>query len=261
MNDKRLFRFDVAQGLQNVNLADYKKKGTIMKATDDYLDDGDQQIKLQACTENLMEKECTFNRIFSPNLSYGIVEGCGNQLGSKFSDIESSARHSIGFSRDGIGRIVHIIFATSADCAQSYTLHVLQGSYDIKEFRDCRTVLRVIDVEKDRNDLRTNKGARVLGTFEWITTDIRYQVWQSSGPDALWITAGPGRGKTMLSLFILEDLEQYISTPTTPPGSIVQEEYGKKADLYYFFCSSEEGSRRGAVAVFRSLIHQIVSKH
>ena len=65
----------------------------------------------------------------------------------------------------------------------------------------------------------------------------------------------------MLSLFILEDLEQHISTPTTPPGSIVQEEHGKKADLYYFFCSSEEGSRRGAVAVFRSLIHQIISKH
>ena len=65
----------------------------------------------------------------------------------------------------------------------------------------------------------------------------------------------------MLSLFILENLEQYISTPTTLPGSIIQEEHGKKADLYYFFCSSEEGSRRGAVSVCRSLIHQIVSKH
>lgn len=107
--------------------------------------------------------------------------------------------------------------------------------------------------------MKTNKGARAPGTFEWITTDTRYQDWQSSGPDALWITAGPGRGKTMLSLFILEDLEQYISTPTT--GSIVQKEHDKKADLYYFFCSSEEGSHRGAVAVFRSLIHQIVSKH
>ena len=65
----------------------------------------------------------------------------------------------------------------------------------------------------------------------------------------------------MLSLFILEDLERYISTPKALPGSIVQEEQGKKADLYYFFCSSQEGSRRGAVAVIRSLIYQIVSKH
>ena len=116
-------------------------------------------------------------------------------------------------------------------------------------------------MEKDRNDLKNNKGARVPGTLEWITADTSYQCWQSSGPDSLWITAGPGRGKTMLSLFILEDLEQYISTPRTLPGSTVQEEHGKKADLYYFFCSTQEGSRRGAVAVFRSLIHQIVSKH
>ena len=35
----------------------------------------------------------------------------------------------------------------------------------------------------------------------------------------------------------------------------------KNTDLYYFFCSSEEGSRRSAVAVLRSLIHQVVSRH
>ena len=98
LNDKRLFRFDVAQGLQNVDLADYKKQGIIMKTTDEYMDEGDQQIKLQACTKNLMGKERTYNRIFSPNLSSGIVECCGNQLRSKFPDIEPSARHSIGFS-------------------------------------------------------------------------------------------------------------------------------------------------------------------
>ena len=68
----------------------------------------------------------------------------------------------------------------------------------------------------------------------------------------------------MLSLFILEDLEQSILSPMTSPGSITQdaqEKHKRKADLYYFFCSSEEGSRQSAVAVFRTLIYQIVSKH
>ena len=116
-------------------------------------------------------------------------------------------------------------------------------------------------METDRNDLRIKKGARVPGTFEWITTDTCYQDWQSSGPDSLWITAGPARGKTMLSLFILDDLEQYISTSKTSPGSSSQEGPGKNADLYYFFCSSDKRSRRGSVAVLRSLIYQIVSKH
>ena len=88
--------------------------------------------------------------------------------------------------------------------------------------------------------------------------------WDSPGrwgPDTLWITAGPGRGKTLLSLFILEDLEQYLSPSMTPSVSHNEERSGKNTDLYYFFCSSEEGSRRSAVAVLRSLIYQIVSRH
>ena len=71
LNEKRFIRFNVAQGLQNVDLANYKKQGTITEATDEYMDEGDQQIKLQACAENLMEKECTYDKIFSPNLSSG----------------------------------------------------------------------------------------------------------------------------------------------------------------------------------------------
>ena len=58
VNEKRLFRFDVAQGLQSVDLADYKKQGVIIEATDEYMNEGDQQIKLQDSTKNLMQKEC-----------------------------------------------------------------------------------------------------------------------------------------------------------------------------------------------------------
>ena len=58
LNEKRFFRFDVAQGLQNVRLNEYKKLGTIVDATNTYMSEGDQQIKLQACAENLMDKEC-----------------------------------------------------------------------------------------------------------------------------------------------------------------------------------------------------------
>ena len=105
------------------------------------------------------------------------------------------------------------------------------------------------NVEKDRDDLMISKGARVAGTFEWITTDKRYLDWLGSGPDSIWVTAGPGRGKTMLSLFVLETLEQHTR------------DTDQRADIYYFFCSSAEGSRRSAISVFRSLIFQIVNKH
>ena len=116
-------------------------------------------------------------------------------------------------------------------------------------------------MEKDRNDLKCNNGSRVPGTFEWIITNESYRGWLSSGPDTLWITARAGRGKTMLSLFILEDLEQYLPSSTQPPTSVVQMGHDKKVDLYYFFCSNGEGSRRDAIKVLRSLIYQIVVKH
>ena len=95
--NERYFRFDVAQGLQNVGLDDYKKLDTIAKATNAYMDEEDQQIKLQACTKNLTDKECTY-KIFSQAL-YPLESKSvgGDQVGSTFADIKYSARHSIGF--------------------------------------------------------------------------------------------------------------------------------------------------------------------
>ena len=65
----------------------------------------------------------------------------------------------------------------------------------------------------------------------------------------------------MLSLFILENLEQKYPSLTPDSGGLTQRDSVKKSDLYYFFCSSEKGSRRSAIAVLRSLIHQIISQH
>ena len=96
-----------------MGLADYKKHGIIKSVIEDYMFEDEQRNKLQACTENLIEKEYMYNSSFLPNLAY--AERCGNRLGSKTSDIESSARHSIKFPRDGVGRAVHNIVATSAD--------------------------------------------------------------------------------------------------------------------------------------------------
>ena len=261
LNDKRFFRFDVAQGLNNVDLADYKKAGVITDATAGYMEEGDQSFKLQACTENLMEKGCTYHGRSFPKRVLWTSTYIKYHSKWKLADIEPSARHTVGFSRDCIGRTVYIAFVNCADLAQSYKLHVVQGSFDIKDFRDCRTVLNKTDVEKDRNDLRTEMGDRVPGTLEWITNEKCYRDWQSAGSDSLWITGLPARGKTMLSLFILDDLERSLTTPKAPSTLLPQEEHGKEADLYYFFCSDDKKSRQGAVAVLRSLIHQIVSKH
>ena len=57
--DKRFFRFDVAQGLQDVGLAAHEKQGTIKEATSGYLDEREQQTRLHDCVGNLIKKNCT----------------------------------------------------------------------------------------------------------------------------------------------------------------------------------------------------------
>ncbi|OAX82787.1 hypothetical protein ACJ72_02859 [Emergomyces africanus] len=53
---KRYFRFNVAQGLQNVGLDEYKKEGLLEAATDDYLTSTEQKIRLRDCVQQLKEK-------------------------------------------------------------------------------------------------------------------------------------------------------------------------------------------------------------
>ena len=55
--DKRFFRFDVTQGLQDVGLDAHEKQGKIKDATRVYLDEREQQTKIHDCADNLMRKD------------------------------------------------------------------------------------------------------------------------------------------------------------------------------------------------------------
>lgn len=63
----------------------------------------------------------------------------------------------------------------------------------------------------------------------------------------LWISGGPGKGKTMMSVFLTEELERHT-------------ERIQDAELAFFFCSAQDEKRNTAVAVLRGLVHQIIRK-
>jgi Cdc6-like AAA superfamily ATPase len=99
----------------------------------------------------------------------------------------------------------------------------------------------------------------VTGTCEWITPNEIYRAWLNSVGDGggngnsngdtrlLWISGGPGKGKTMLSVFLTEELERHTARIDN-------------AELAFFFCSAQDEKRNTAVAVLCSLVHQIVAK-
>lgn len=56
-DQKRYFRFNVDQGLQEVGLAEYRQLGTIESATDEYLKHQAQKSMVRDCVLNLEQKQ------------------------------------------------------------------------------------------------------------------------------------------------------------------------------------------------------------
>jgi ankyrin repeat protein len=121
----------------------------------------------------------------------------------------------------------------------------------------CRNALFLTDPHSDREKVISAKGPRVAGTCEWITRDASYCAWlNSDGSDnssnndntrLLWLSGGPGKGKTMLSVFLTEELQKHTARI-------------EGAKLVFFFCNAEDGRRNTAAAVLRGLVRQIIVK-
>ncbi|KAF5851452.1 hypothetical protein GGP41_004293, partial [Bipolaris sorokiniana] len=115
----------------------------------------------------------------------------------------------------------------------------------------CRNALFLTDPHVDRESVISAKGKRVAGTCEWITQDAKYSAWLNSNDNhdtrLLWILGGPGKGKTMMSIFLTEELEKHIARVDN-------------AGLAFFFCSAQDEKRNTAIAVLRGLVYQIIAK-
>lgn len=61
----RYFRLNVEQGLQDVDLAEYKEQGRIETATHLYLDDQQQIFRVRDCVENLKLKQSVYIEDFT----------------------------------------------------------------------------------------------------------------------------------------------------------------------------------------------------
>ncbi|KAL6822023.1 putative ankyrin repeat-containing protein [Trichoderma sp. SZMC 28015] len=122
---------------------------------------------------------------------------------------------------------------------------------DADHYKVCRDSLRDPDIDR-RRLIRIN-GRRVPRTCEWIRDNVLYRSWltcsqQSSDTPLLWITGGPGKGKTMLSLFLIEELE----VPARQKPSVT---------LLFYLCSSNDADHNTAVAILSGLLYQLIEQN
>ena len=114
-----------------------------------------------------------------------------------------------------------------------------------EEAQACLRAIFLTDISADRAKLITTKGPRVDGTCEWIKSHALYDSWLRSQSQLLWLSGGPGKGKTMLSIFLAEELEQTARLSQN------------KLFLQYF-CDNKDEKRNTAVTVIRGLIYQLL---
>ncbi|KAI6084967.1 hypothetical protein F4821DRAFT_241966 [Hypoxylon rubiginosum] len=95
----------------------------------------------------------------------------------------------------------------------------------------------------DRKSLIALKGRRVDGTCEWVTKHHHYQEWLAdTSQPLLWISGGPGKGKTMLAIYITEVLQPLVDASDNV--------------LLYYFCSNRDKNRNTALTILRGILHQ-----
>ncbi|RSL90631.1 hypothetical protein CEP51_000629 [Fusarium floridanum] len=110
-----------------------------------------------------------------------------------------------------------------------------------KTVQDYKNDLFVSEPSSVRAELINTKGDLTEGTCQWILHNETYRSWleaQDSG--LLWISGGPGRGKTMLSIFLTQEWGSL-------PGCV-----------FYVFCGDK--STGDEVTIMRSLLYQVLSR-
>lgn len=107
-----------------------------------------------------------------------------------------------------------------------------------EKIKACQHALLTVRPEDHRAALITKKGDRVKGTCEWIRDDREYLSLLRGHTRLLWIRGGPGKGKTMLSIFLTEHLE-------------------KTQNVVYFFCRADDDQHRSSAFILRSLLWRL----
>jgi ankyrin repeat protein len=118
---------------------------------------------------------------------------------------------------------------------------------DSPDRKRCIRALFSTDPTEDRDKYISFKGRAIDKALIWITQTIQYQSWlnSSTGSQLLWICGRQGVGKTMMSIFLSQHLEDMNDAGST---------------VLYYFCEGRDQKRSSPVNILRALIYTLVKK-
>jgi hypothetical protein len=122
----------------------------------------------------------------------------------------------------------------------------------------CLCDLRVTDPREDRARIEGGKGRLLRDCYTWILDDASFQWWRTQDESRLlWIQGDPGKGKTMMTMGVIDELSQPKPPHEALPEAPVLSDNSTPL-VSFFFCQNTVPALKNAVLVLRGLIYMLV---
>jgi NACHT domain-containing protein len=142
--------------------------------------------------------------------------------------------------------IVHEIFL-------SCRINNMTVSVMTDEDHRCLADLLLTDPRHEKIRIERTKGGLLSDSFRWILDNPEFRRWrEDKQSQLLWIKGDAGKGKTMLMIGIINELQQQV---TRSKKSSVTE------ILSYFLCQGTDSRLNTATAILRGIIYLLASEH
>ncbi|KAN0085478.1 WD40-repeat-containing domain protein [Elaphomyces granulatus] len=120
------------------------------------------------------------------------------------------------------------------------------------EDHHCLADLLLTDPRNEKIRIEWTKGGLLSDSFRWILDNSEFQRWrEDKRSQLLWIKGDAGKGKTMLMIGIIDELQQQIARSRKSSATEV---------LSYFLCQGTDSRLNTATAILRGLIYLLVSE-
>ncbi|KAN0087004.1 WD40-repeat-containing domain protein [Elaphomyces granulatus] len=120
------------------------------------------------------------------------------------------------------------------------------------EDRHCLADLVLTDPRNEKIRIERTKGGLLKDSFCWILDNSEFQRWrEDKQSQLLWIKGDAGKGKTMLMIGIIDELQQQVARSGKSSATEV---------LSYFVCQGTDSRLNNATAILRGIIYLLASE-
>ena len=117
----------------------------------------------------------------------------------------------------------------------------------------CLADFLLTNPRSEKTRIERDKGGLLTNSFRWILSNSEFQRWREDNhSQLLWIKGDAGKGKTMLMIGIIDELQQHVAS-RSGKSSLTEV-------LSYFLCQGTDSRLNTATAILRGIIYLLASE-